>query len=312
MQDNTTTSHTVFCGPRKRSIFRTCCICGQSFRAFLREVEKGRAKYCSSRCASDAMKTPLVTKQCIYCDLTFLVKAYEADARKYCSRNCSARGQKQRPTRQCPTCGRKFEPTVQQVRQNDGIYCSRSCFHVGRRAKGQHRICIVCGVNFIVAPSRGKARPGKYCSRQCLARGWDVFHRTFRICEVCGREFHWTISDAKKGAARFCSQSCFLSSHLRTQLELAVRSALKELGEVFEEQRRFQRWTVDFYLPERHLVLEADGAYWHSTATVQARDARKDAWLRNAGYKVVRVGEFAVRQDGVDAVKIAIEMADAV
>ena len=82
---------------------------------------------------------------------------------------------------------------------------------------------------------------------------------------------------------------------------------------LWSELKRFRRWygvhvrrqasigdfTVDFAIHEYRLVIEVDGEH-HFTAEGLARDARRDAWLRSVGYRVLRLntGELSDSFDG--------------
>ena len=71
--------------------------------------------------------------------------------------------------------------------------------------------------------------------------------------------------------------------------ERAMRALLHKRGVQFLMHRRFGRYVADFVIPSRHLVLEVDSPRFHGSASVQERDARKDAYLRARGYDVRRV-----------------------
>jgi len=57
---------------------------------------------------------------------------------------------------------------------------------------------------------------------------------------------------------------------------------------------RFRRRTpigpyiVDFFCPERRLIVELDGGQ-HGEAAHLARDATRDVWLMDRGYRVMRI-----------------------
>jgi len=57
------------------------------------------------------------------------------------------------------------------------------------------------------------------------------------------------------------------------------------LGARFSRQMPLGPWFADFLCRELKLVIELDG--W-SHETRQGRDAARDAWLREAGYRVLR------------------------
>ena len=88
-----------------------------------------------------------------------------------------------------------------------------------------------------------------------------------------------------------------------TFIERAVVAVLDLLGERYEAQKRIGRYAVDFYLPDRHLVVECDGEYWHRD---KARDELRDANLREAGYhQIVHIPGKAIVKDARAALEAA-------
>lgn len=75
----------------------------------------------------------------------------------------------------------------------------------------------------------------------------------------------------------------------RTDIEIIVESLLQTSGVEYEAQKHIGWWIVDFYIPDKNLVIECDGDYWHNKPEVKARDARKDAYLTRKGYQVLRL-----------------------
>ena len=49
------------------------------------------------------------------------------------------------------------------------------------------------------------------------------------------------------------------------------------------------RWYPDFRWPEQRLVIEADGAAWHDNQLAREDDAERQALLKAAGERVLRV-----------------------
>lgn len=74
-----------------------------------------------------------------------------------------------------------------------------------------------------------------------------------------------------------------------TDIELMVASLLQVLEVDYVPQRRIGRYSVDFYIPDKNLIVECDGDYWHSLPGMPEKDARKDAFLTGKGYKIVRL-----------------------
>lgn len=67
-------------------------------------------------------------------------------------------------------------------------------------------------------------------------------------------------------------------------------------------------WEVDFYWPEARLVVETDGADFHSSRSAIERDHRKDLALRGQGIDVMRfTGRQVVREVAMVLVAIARE-----
>lgn len=71
---------------------------------------------------------------------------------------------------------------------------------------------------------------------------------------------------------------------------------LDELDLSYVEQKRMGMFLCDFVLKKHQLAIECDGIYWHSTEKQKAKDARKDKWLRNHGYKVLRLSEPDIKK----------------
>jgi very-short-patch-repair endonuclease len=61
----------------------------------------------------------------------------------------------------------------------------------------------------------------------------------------------------------------------------------------FRRQAPLGPFIVDFYCPERRLVVEVDGGH-HFNPVQQATDARRDAWLRRSGNTVLRFSNHDV------------------
>jgi len=72
------------------------------------------------------------------------------------------------------------------------------------------------------------------------------------------------------------------------QLWKGLRSALDLPGTHFRRQVPLGPYVVDFRCLRHRLIVEVDGAV-HETAAAQARDQRRDEYLRAEGFTVVRV-----------------------
>jgi very-short-patch-repair endonuclease len=90
----------------------------------------------------------------------------------------------------------------------------------------------------------------------------------------------------------------------QTPSEERLWSALRggRLGVAFRRQVVIGRYVVDFAAAQAGLVVEVDGGVHRDRARL---DAQRDAHLRRAGYRVVRVPEELVMGNPDAAVAIA-------
>lgn len=73
-------------------------------------------------------------------------------------------------------------------------------------------------------------------------------------------------------------------------IENAVDFELKmQSRKDFERQYPIGAYFADFYFPENNLVLEIDGADYHSTDDQQKHDRIRDKYMNDKGFCVLRV-----------------------
>jgi very-short-patch-repair endonuclease len=97
-------------------------------------------------------------------------------------------------------------------------------------------------------------------------------------------------------------------------LERTVWTVLDHLGVSYESQVRIGRMTVDLLIPDRNLVIEVDGCYWHGCTKCgtpspngQAdADKRRDYILRKKGYRVARIRECDLEKNLFNPVREAL------
>lgn len=77
----------------------------------------------------------------------------------------------------------------------------------------------------------------------------------------------------------------------------------QQMGVKFRRQHGIGHYIVDFYCPERRIVIEIDGDS-HFSEAGQQHDQQRDAYLRSLGLSVLRFTNAQVMQDleGVHAV----------
>ena len=70
----------------------------------------------------------------------------------------------------------------------------------------------------------------------------------------------------------------------------------KQFGVKFRRQHGIGHCIVDFYCPERKLVIEVDGDS-HYTDVAQKNDAQRDAFLQQLGLRVLRFTNQDINQN---------------
>jgi very-short-patch-repair endonuclease len=81
---------------------------------------------------------------------------------------------------------------------------------------------------------------------------------------------------------------------------------LRELGYHFRRQSPILSYIVDFECRKSHLIVEVDGGQ-HNEDRNQERDARRDAALTNAGYRVLRFWNHEIAKE-IDVVMEVIHL----
>jgi very-short-patch-repair endonuclease len=102
--------------------------------------------------------------------------------------------------------------------------------------------------------------------------------------------------------AKSCSAQPLLGARARimrfsptpSEERLFAAIGARKLGVRFHRQVPLGRYVADFVAPAVRLVLEVDGGYH---AGRRRADARRDEWLRRAGYRVLRVEADLVLHD---------------
>lgn len=108
---------------------------------------------------------------CIGCQKLFLVSAYQADSKKYCTQEC--RSEHNRITLTCECCGEPYWVFKSAIKYHSKRFCSMKCRKavMGRKPVEKVprevviKVCKTCGIEFRVPPVRKET--AKYCSQKC-------------------------------------------------------------------------------------------------------------------------------------------------
>jgi len=220
----------------------------------------------------------------------------------------------------CLNCKKIFETKPYYIKRGGGKFCSIQCVGIWKSKNTKtvkiKKLCKVCGNEITFFPSNIKNGSGKFCSYKCKGI-WQSKYRggennphwkggeVKKLCLICRKEFSVCQAKVKIGVGRFCSLHCFgmwIKKHMpnkNTSIELKVEEYLKQLGIKYESQKIIPegRTVADFYIPEQHLVLYADGLYWHNKPGAKEKDTTQNFLLRKNGFNVLRLKEKEINEN---------------
>lgn len=246
----------------------------------------GRCRSCSAklRWARDVQRNPLPT--CKMCGIT--ITTSNRRRATYCSRACCDKDPASRPGRSlnrvakiCKGCGVRFEIPVSNASRYN--YCSRACSSAHRSVT---LWCERCGATFRDGVANRSRAPRRHCCETCRRPPVLI------MCAHCSTSIR--VTPSRESRTRYCSRRCYMASGAETGIERAVRLVLEGLNIDHVSQGQVGPWVVDFLLGQ--LVIEADGAYWHSLRPDV--DRRKTADLEARGLTVWRIPEAQINGFG--------------
>lgn len=147
---------------------------------------------------------------------------------------------------------------------------------------------IIAAIAFVVwhfLPERQPSKPTPKLRREPRAVASDPNWSTF-IDEHCESP----------------AESAFLRAIISSHNLLPENGSLKAGGLKIDFQVEVAQYRLDFLANDR-LIIEVDGAKWHSSDEAKARDAARDSFFIGLGYSVVRIPAKVVFDDPDDAVR---------
>jgi very-short-patch-repair endonuclease len=80
-----------------------------------------------------------------------------------------------------------------------------------------------------------------------------------------------------------------------TSIEIKMRDAL-DIAEIpYEHPFPFAgKFLCDFGIPEKKIVIECDGDYWHNREDIKKRDASKNGYIKKCGWTMLRFWEHEI------------------
>jgi very-short-patch-repair endonuclease len=242
------------------------------------------------------MKQSQETRNCIQCNDEFV--AWKNSNKKHCSDKCARKTVKEK--------NKRFKTGV----------CTQ---------------CIICQSEIYIAKWE---MTKKYCSNACKTRG--LLARRLEI--KCSNEFCSNIvlkteneiaQYVKRNAQIFCTVKCNninrsqkaskCLKHSGTRPELKFEEMLKasNIEYIFQYsmqwKRGWKKW-YDFYIPEKNMLIEIDGDYWHGKGLSDAQlndtqlqsrlnDIQKSKLAQSQGYNLLRIWESDIDLFNINLLK---------
>lgn len=109
-------------------------------------------------------------------------------------------------------------------------------------------------------------------------------------------------------AVRNCEEAKARYPHLDPTLydspcEVEFALALHERGLVWAPRHHVGKYRMDFAFPKSKIDVEVDGATYHAFPDQQKRDDRRDAYLNQRGWFVVRISAHDAKFKTADAIQ---------
>jgi len=82
-----------------------------------------------------------------------------------------------------------------------------------------------------------------------------------------------------------------------TKPELAMEDFLKNRNINYIKHWDYKYGIADFFIPNRKLIIEVDGDYWHTLPGREGKDRIKTKYLEEIGYDVLRIWESEMNKD---------------
>jgi very-short-patch-repair endonuclease len=168
------------------------------------------------------------------------------------------------------TCknGVSFWVKAEELSEGDILFSPKKTAH--NRNRGNKVICIECGNEFYGLKKR------KYCSRKCRDQHWSKGNNPRlgkKMPVAVGLKIKQRNIDRYRDMPEKHPNRIMAKRGYETEAEKQVRSWIIEAGLKYEKQYKIGKHFADFAIPDKRLLIEADGAYWHKD---QQKDIERD------------------------------------
>ncbi len=244
------------------------------------EIEIEKAKYnklisgkqknvfCNRDCRANWEKinkkgklNPLFKKtnnRCEYCNKEYLLKQSKINSSKYCSIECMNNARKINIELNCEWCNKKFYKIPSMIREHN--FCSKDCSNNWTSKYKNNKVninCIICGKEYFVSNNRKDF--SITCSIKCL--------------NVWKSKIYPKTENGKIHLVNGGINSMLSQKYQDTKPELMTKHYLDNNNIKYISQHpMYNKFVVDFYLPDKNIVLEILGDYWHGNPIKYGND----------------------------------------
>ena len=209
----------------------------------------------------------------------------------------------------CNICHCNFQ--VEPYRFKSAKYCSKICKVIASKEYLKkstiEKQCERCGNIFQIKPTNKNENNRKFCSKKCaydtVIRGRFIKENSGRWkerlkkkCQYCGSEFLVQQNNKKDIKRKFCSFECSLKNFKDTSIEIKIENVLKKYTN-YVKQFKFNKFYIDFAIPEKKIFIECDGIYWHSKPEAIKRDDIKNKLAISFGWNLLRFSDIDINND---------------
>ncbi len=229
-----------------------------------------------------------IKKNCEFCGEEFTTPKKKEKTAKYCSKNCRVEGRIIREEVDCNYCGTTFSKKPSLIRGMN--FCDRECSSEWNSKFNNRQVeieCIICDRIFKV--QRDRKDTAKSCSKECHYR-W--------ISEYYAKTEEGQKHYRNLGINTTLNQKYSETKPERIFKEFLIHNNIKFISQYL----MYDKFIVDFYLPEKNMVIEVFGDYWHGNPLFygekegvkpltkkqikqKKKDKSREAYLKKCGHE---------------------------
>jgi predicted SprT family Zn-dependent metalloprotease len=177
-------------------------------------------------------------------------------------------------------CGREKLIQINYVISNKTISCGQCSeliknWYFNNREQIRALKCPVDPKDFI---------PGGIIPLEVIKRTSNSFKA---ICPACKEKYYPLLDNIKQGV----SLTCGCSTYRISMPVIQITEYIQSLGFDVQNEFKVNKLAYDIFVPKKNLLIEFQGARWHSSERSRERDLRKKQNALNNGYQFMEILE---------------------